>query len=254
MKELGYQDTPLGVLSLRKRFIHSLGEEVLEVKLGEDYLMSSLFTRSERYLGRWSVELAARQSTGADPGAGVGAGIGSDSTPGLDVVVGGLGLGCTASEVLRFRGVRSLTVVELFPAVIDWHRKGLIETEPALTEDSRCRLMEADFFELALSEGGFDPDNPGRKYHAIIVDIDHTPDLLLDEKNSRLYTPEGLGRVARFLHPGGVFGLWSDHPPDEEFRRRLECVFGSAEVRNVTFENPFTGEKYTQAVYLAEIL
>ncbi len=252
MKELGYQDTPLGVLSLRKRFVQSLGKDVLEVKLGEEYLMSSLFTRSERDLGRWGVALAAQNSAEEDPDAGTCTG--SESKPWLDIVVGGLGLGCTAEEVLRFREVRSLTVVELFPAVIEWHRKGLIETEPALTEDVRCRLMEADFFELALSEGGFDPETPGRCYHAIIVDIDHTPDLLLDEKNSRLYTPEGLGQIARFLHPGGVFGLWSDHPPDEEFRRRLESVFGSAEAREVTFDNPFTSESYTQAVYLADII
>lgn len=46
-EELDYRDTPIGALSLRRRRELSLGIDVFEIKLGDEYLMSSLFTASE---------------------------------------------------------------------------------------------------------------------------------------------------------------------------------------------------------------
>ena len=47
LEELDVQSTPLGELVLRRRRVASLdGEEVYEVKLGEAFLMSSMFTAS----------------------------------------------------------------------------------------------------------------------------------------------------------------------------------------------------------------
>src|SRR4051794_13508404 len=47
-EELDYRETPLGELSLRRRRILSLGgREIFEVKLGEAFLMSSLFHEVE---------------------------------------------------------------------------------------------------------------------------------------------------------------------------------------------------------------
>jgi hypothetical protein len=40
---------------------------------------------------------------------------------------------------------------------------------------------------------------------------------------------QGLRNLAEKLHPGGVFGLWSNDPPDAEFTRLLESVFHSSE-------------------------
>ncbi|MGD9985145.1 MAG: spermidine synthase, partial [Porticoccaceae bacterium] len=105
-KELDSRPTPIGVLSLRRRREHALGVDVFEIKLGEDYLMSSLFTASEIAL--------ARLGLAALPGAR------------LDVVVGGLGLGYTAQTVLEEQRVGSLIVVEMLDAVIDWHRTALL--------------------------------------------------------------------------------------------------------------------------------
>jgi hypothetical protein len=46
--ELDYRQTPLGELVLRRRRVRELeGIEVFEVKLGEDFLMSSLFHEVE---------------------------------------------------------------------------------------------------------------------------------------------------------------------------------------------------------------
>src|SRR5205823_2078810 len=102
IQELGYQKTPLGDLTLRRRAEARLGgRDIFEVKLGDEYLMSSLFTEAEQQL------------------ATLGLG-GLDGE--LDVVVGGLGLGYTAAEALKSESVSRLLVIELFQAVIDWHQ------------------------------------------------------------------------------------------------------------------------------------
>ncbi len=127
--ELGYQKTSLGDLTLRRRTEPRLqNADVFEVKLGDEYLMSSLFTEAERRLA--TLGLASLQGE-------------------LDVVVGGLGLGYTAAEVLKNERVSRLLVIDLFHAVIDWHRDGLIPLGNVLTGDHRCELRQGDFFELA---------------------------------------------------------------------------------------------------------
>jgi hypothetical protein len=154
--ELDYQETPLGAISLRRRSEPRLGGKVLyEVKLGEEFLMSSLFVEAEEELAA-----LALQSLDAEE---------------LDVVVGGLGLGYTAAEALENEAVRSLLVIETMAPVISWHRLGLVPLGDKLALDSRCSLVHGDFFKLAASSGGFDPDNPGRLFHAVLLDIDHSP-------------------------------------------------------------------------------
>src|SRR4029079_14453422 len=104
----------------------------------------------------------------------------------LQVVVGGLGLGYTAVMALKDTRGSELIVVDIMPAVIEWHQKGLVPLGPVLTADPRCRLVEADFFALAADpELGFDPAQPGRRFHAVLLDIDHSPDNLLHERHNR---------------------------------------------------------------------
>ena len=169
----------------------------------------------------------------------------------LDVVVGGLGLGYTAAEALENEAVRSLLVIETMAPVISWHRLGLVPLGDKLALDSRCSLVHGDFFNLAASSGGFDPDNPGRLFHAVLLDIDHSPSHWLDTGNSAFYTGAGLTALAASLHPGGVFGLWSNDPPDEAFSGLLGEVFASAEFHLVTFPNPYTGGESSNTIYLA---
>ena len=230
-EELDYRETPIGALSLRRRREMTLGIDVFEIKLGEDHLMSSLFTASEIALAR----LGLAELSGA----------------GLDVVVGGLGLGYTAQAVLEHSSVASLIVVETLEAVIDWHRQGLLPIGLAMTADPRCRLVSGDFFTMAGSVDGFDSAVPARRFDAVLVDIDHSPDLLLDRKNAVFYQTEGLRRLAAHLQPGGIFGLWSNALPDEAFTARLAEVFASARAERVTFHNPLQDREFTQTVYLA---
>jgi len=57
--------------------------------------------------------------------------------------------------------------------------------------------------------------------------------------------------MARFLRPGGVFGLWSDDPPDTGFEAVLAEVFTSVEAHVVDFANHLTGGTSANTVYLA---
>ena len=232
-EELDYQITPLGEISLRRRAEPRLEGEILyEVKLGDEFLMSSLFTSAEIQLSR--LGLAALEGTG------------------LDIVVGGLGLGYTAAAALEDPSVRSLMVIEVMQPVIDWHRRGLVPLGKELVSDPRCTLVHADFFEVASSNrGGFDRAAPARLVHAVLLDIDHSPGHWLNPGNSAFYTVQGLRNLADKLHPGGIFGLWSNDPPDAEFTRLLDTVFQSSESRIVTFPNPYSGGESSNTVYLA---
>ncbi|MEQ8709192.1 MAG: spermidine synthase [Rhodospirillales bacterium] len=233
-EELDYRETPIGPVSLRRRRVMALDVDVFEIILGDEHLMSSLFTASEIALA----DLGLAELDGDH----------------LDVLVGGLGLGYTARAVLLDDRVASLTVIDYLDAVIDWHQCGLLPLGPALTGDDRCRLVSGDFFSLTASPGGYDADRPGRLYHAILVDIDHAPDFFLNPANASFYTSGGLSALSRFLHPGGVFGLWSNDPPDPAFTRQLADVFRTAVAKPVTFANPLQqNAEVTQTVYLASM-
>jgi len=234
-EELDYRQTPIGALSLRRRRELTLGVDVFEIKLGDEFLMSSLFTASEIALAQ--LGLAELSGQGSDQA--------------LDVMVGGLGLGYTAKAVLEHKTVGSLIVVEALEAVIDWHGRGLVPLGRTLTGDARCRFVHGDFFALAASDAGFDPAASGRKFDAVLVDIDHSPDALLDTRNAAFYGEAGLARLAAHLRPGGVFGLWSNELADDGFIARLAQVFASARAEAVTFHNPLQNKPFTQTVYLA---
>ena len=138
-------------------------------------------------------------------------------------MVGGLGLGYTAQAVLEHKTVGSLIVVEALQPVIDWHVAGLVPLGRELAAEPRCRFVLGDFFALAASPAGFDAASPGRAFDAVLVDIDHSPDALLDAGNAAFYGEAGLTRLAAHLMPGGVFGLWSN----ELARRRLHRAAGA---------------------------
>ena len=216
-EELDFRPTPMGVLSLRRRRSPSSGLDIYEIKLGDEFLMSSQFTVAEIELAR--LGLAALNRTN------------------LDVVVGGLGLGYTASAVLENPDVQSLIVIDALAEVIEWHEQGLLPLGKQLTGDPRCRLVNGDFFALSHSAEGFDSRTPARRFDAVLVDIDHSPQNLLHPRHAALYGPDGLARLAAHLNPGGVFALWSNDPPDERFNAVLAGAFATSTAHVVTFEN-----------------
>ncbi len=234
-EELDFRPTPLGDLILRRRRMAMLDDLIVyEVLLGNGYLMSSLFHEVEEALADLGLAAVAGEK--------------------LEVVVGGLGLGYTAVAALKDPRVAELLVVDVMAPVIEWHEKGMVPLGETLTGDPRCRLIEGDFFALAAApEVGFDPERPERKFHAVLLDIDHSPQNLLHERNAVFYSAAGLHRLAAQLHPGGVFALWSDDAPDENFLSHLREVFESSEAQVVKFFNPLL-EKYSDStVYVASL-
>lgn len=223
----------MGPITLRRRLDPLLKVDVYEVKLGEEFLMSSLFTQGEIELAR----LGLAQAAGSD----------------LDVVVGGLGLGYTAHAVLQDARVRSLLVVEALTEVIDWHHRELIPDTAGLAADARVRLVHGNFFALVGDEAGLDPQEPERRFDALLIDIDHTPRHVLHPSHRAFYTTQGLGQLSRHLHPGGVFALWSDDLPDQEFLATLAESFSRSQAHVVSFPNPFTGEASTNSVYVSTL-
>src|SRR5881397_2162841 len=115
-EELDYRETPLGELILRRRRLLSLGGmDVYEVKLGDAFLMSSLFHEVEVALAH----LGLAELEGDD----------------WDVLVGGLGLGYTARAALEHSEVASLLVIEALQPVIDWHERGVLPLGAQIAED-----------------------------------------------------------------------------------------------------------------------
>ena len=192
--------------------------------------MSSLFTVAEEELARL--------------------GLGAVSGERLDVLVGGLGLGYTALTAMQDDRVQSLTVVDALAEVIGWHRGGLLPEAAALNSDARVKLVEADFFALMRGTAQFDEAIPER-FHAILLDIDHTPRHVLHPSHAAFYTVDGLRQLQRRLAPQGVFGLWSDDPPDAAFLATLEETFLRSAAEVVSFPNPLTRGESTATVYLA---
>lgn len=224
-EELDWQPTSMGDLTLRRRAEPAVGHEIYEVKLGDEYLMSSLFTVAEEELA--TLGLAA---------------LGRD---GLDVLVGGLGLGYTAVTALRDARVRALTVIDALSAVIDWHQRELLPVSAELVRDERTTLTHDDFFAVMRAAPVAD-----RRYDAILLDVDHSPRHQLDPSHADLYDTAGLSRLDRHLKTGGVFALWSDDPPDEAFLAEMRAVFDDVSAHIVDFDNPLTGGVSSNSVFV----
>ena len=225
IEELDYRETAMGPLILRRRWVAAIDADVIEVILGEEHLMSSLFTVGE-------TELAVR-------------GLAAAKGASLRVVVGGLGLGYTARAALADDRVTSVDVVDALAPVIEWHEAGLVPLGESLGQEPRCHLKHGDFF------GWFDqrrsvPD----QYDVVLLDIDHSPRALLHPEHARFYSVEGLSRLRDGIAVGGVFAMWSDEGPDPDFIAGLEAVFVHVRAEVVAFDNPLTGGASTCTIYI----
>ncbi|MCW8126721.1 spermidine synthase [Microbulbifer halophilus] len=231
-EEIDSQSSPLGEISLRRRRIPALGDrDIYEVKLGEEFLMSSMFVEAEEALSR----LGLAQVQGDK----------------LNVVVGGLGLGYTAVAALKDDRISELLVVEALDTVIGWHNDELVPLGKTLNADTRNRYVHGSFFDMATApDTGFDPENPGRRFDAILLDIDHSPTEYLNAANAGFYTTDNLALMAEQLNPGGVFAMWSQNLPEERFEALLKTVFETVESHVVSFYNPFLSGESTNSVYV----
>ena len=221
---LSYDDTPLGPLHLRRReLLAEPGTIVTEVSLNNEFLMSSYNTASERALAGLALE--------RHPGRG------------LEVLVGGLGLGYTAREALLNDRVAGVEVVEFLPQVIGWLDRGLVPLAAELKADRRFKVVQGDVYSRLA-------EPPSRLHDLILIDVDHSPEDRLAPANASFYGVEGLKRAKRHLKPGGWLGVWS-YDENAPFAEALRGQFSEVRVEPVTFNNKFAGEVQTDWLFFA---
>ena len=226
-EELDHRETPLGVLTLRRRR-EPIAENpnVFEVKLDDDFLMSSLFTAGETALANIPLGTLKKSE--------------------IDVMIGGLGLGFTANAALEHTSVRTVVVIEVLDAVIEWHQQGLVPLGQQLSSDPRCQLRQGDFFEFASSS------SDKLEFDAILLDIDHSPSHWLSSKNRHFYSVSGIQLITNMLRPEGIFAMWSNNPPEKEFSNILKEVFHTSRAEIVEFPNPYSGNSSNCTIYIGE--
>jgi spermidine synthase len=174
-----------GEVALRRR--GQAGTVVHELIVNGVFAMDSTETSSER-------ELARFVPTG---------------TAGARVLVGGLGLGYTAAEVLDQPNAAEgqVDVVELEPQLVGWARAGLTPVLSRVAGDPRTRLHIADISDVL--RGAAEPSGP---WDAILLDVDNGPDFLIHADNRGLYGRQTLQSGYDRLTPGGVLAIWCQGP------------------------------------------
>lgn len=221
---LAYDESPLGPLCLRRRELLSQpGTFVTEVTLNHEFLMSSLYTDSERVLAHTAIE--------------------SHGENDLSVMVGGLGLGYTAYEALQSPRVARAEVVELLPEVIGWMRDGLVPLSPELNNEPRFTIAQGDVYQRLA-------EPPAQLFDVIMIDVDHSPDERLAEGSISFYSVQGLQAAKRHLNPGGVLAVWS-YAESSPFAAALREVFANVRVEPVSYENQLIDQQRTDWLFFA---
>ncbi len=230
LEELDYANTDIGELILRRRRFPMLGDtDVFEVILNDEFLMSSLYTAGEIALANLGLDALHEDAA--------------------DVIVGGLGLGYTAAAALERGSVRELVVIEALANVVDWHERELLPVSDRLIRDPRCSLHTGNFF--AEAANGFASLGAERRWHAVLLDIDHSPRHVLNPANAPFYTAEGLAALRDSLHDKGVFALWSNDPPDQDFVGLLDQIFTTYDAHIIDIDNPLNNNTGQNTIYVA---
>ena len=144
------------------------------------------------------------------------------------ILIGGLGFGFTLRRVLELCPPDAIVdVAELLPEVIEWNREFLKEVNGKLVDDPRVRILVKDVAKI-IDQVGKD------RYDAILLDVDNSPDPLVQKGNAGLYDKGGITRAKAALQPGGRIVYWSANQ-DKSFAkslgkiyRKVECVGAKA--------------------------
>jgi spermidine synthase len=138
------------------------------------------------------------------------------------ILIGGLGFGFTLRRVLELCPPEAIVdVAELLPVIIDWNREFLKEVNGLLVDDPRVRIHIRDVAEL-IKRVGKD------RYDAILLDVDNSPDPLVQKGNAGLYDKGGIALAKAALQPGGRVVYWSANQ-DKAFARSLEKIYRKVE-------------------------
>ncbi len=195
-KSLEKVQTPDGELELRRR-----GDDFLILIAGR-VLMNSRANRSELALARFTCEALAAHGEAEAP----------------LMLIGGLGMGCSARAALDAmpEGGR-LVICEVNAVVARWCRGPLAAVNGDLLSDPRVTLEMQDVSRFIERWAG---DRSLPRFDAIVLDLYEGPHAGTSARRDPFYGREALDRTRRALRRGGVFSVWSE-APDEGFEQRL---------------------------------
>jgi spermidine synthase len=157
------------------------------------------------------------------------------------VLIGGLGFGFTLRRVLELCPADAvIDVAELLQEVIDWNREFLGEVNGKLVDDPQVEVHRRDVHGLLDGK---------HRYHAILLDVDNSPDPLVQKGNARLYNRGGLLRIKAALQPRGRVVFWSANR-DKHFAESLGRVFKQVEC--VGAKAYPQAKKFTHTLFVAD--
>ncbi|HEY6935240.1 MAG TPA: hypothetical protein VI452_17720 [Marmoricola sp.] len=217
--EVARAESPRGEVVLRRRNADG-GPAVLELRVNGVFVMDTRETSTERALAKGALELVP------DP---------------RSVLVGGLGLGFTAHELLADRRVERVDVVELEEALIGWMRDGTVPHGPALLAERRINVIHADV-------ATFVEEAARATYDLVLMDVDNGPGNLVHTRNAALYEPDFLLKVREVLAPAGACVVWSAAEAPE-LERSLHDLFEGCE--RVTLPVLLQGREEEYHLYVA---
>jgi spermidine synthase len=207
---------PRGEVVLRRRTGN--GPEVDELIVNGAFAMDSSDTATERALA--DVALAGQVQR--------------------RVLLGGLGLGYTAAQLLA-TDIDHLDVVEIEKCLLDWAYAGLTPTLAAVARHPKAELHAADI--AMVLAGRRDPRGP---WNAIVLDVDNGPDFLIHEANSELYSQPNLAAAYAQLAPGGTLAIWCQGPASALLATLRQI---SATTRPHVFRRVRQGRQLTYVIY-----
>jgi len=166
------------------------------LRVGSELLMSTTASHSEEQM--------------ADLAIG-----GMDANAPKRVLIGGLGFGFTLRRTLEVGGAGvKVQVADLLPIIVAWNREHLQNVNGRLLDDPRVEMIIDDVFAvLTHAPRGF--------YDAVLLDVDNSPEALVDAGNARIYADAGLETLSRALRKGGRAVFWSGNE-DRGFEARLQ--------------------------------
>ena len=199
-RELARAQSARGEVVLReRRDPDGTGPAVLELRVNGVYVMDTLETTTERELARAALAQVEEPR---------------------DVLVGGLGLGFTAHEVLADARVERVAVVEIEESLAQWMRDGTVPHGPQYLADERLTVVVADV-RSAIEEAS------SGSYDLAVLDVDNGPEHLGHDTNARVYEVPFLSALREVLRPGGAVAVWSSSE-SPVLHQALEEVFGTA--------------------------
>ena len=171
-----------GELTLRRRLEADVGDDAVhELIVNGIFVMDTAETSSERLLAAAVLDRVA--------------------TPGR-ILLGGLGLGVTLTELLTDVRIDRVDVVEIEPLLVQWLQAGLVPGMDAVLADQRVHVTVADIRDVLR-------DVVTNSYDGVLLDVDNGPDFLVRAANAAVYQTASMRDIARALAPGGVLAVWS---------------------------------------------